>query len=84
MRLRIGATESLLLAAGLVGLLEQELVRVLTGGEISPNALISGICFAFVLIGAGVTVGRNFKNGPVEVEMKEPESERPTEEQGSP
>lgn len=76
MKLRIGATETLLLAVGLAGLLEQEIVRVVIG--ISPSTIISGICFAFVLIGAGVTVGRNFKIGPVEVAVKDHEEESPS------
>jgi hypothetical protein len=73
MKLRIGATETLLLAAGLLGLLEQEIVRVLLSKN--PSTVISGICFAFVLIGAGVTVSRNFKIGPVEVQMESTEEE---------
>ena len=64
MRLRFRTTESVLLAAGLIGLLEQEMVRVVF--RLDPSVLISGIAFALVLIGAGVTVGRNFKIGPVE------------------
>lgn len=68
MRLRIRSTELVLLVAGLAGLLEQEFVRVMF--QIEPSVLISGICFAFVLIGAGVTVGRNFRIGPVEVDMQ--------------
>lgn len=77
-RLRIGTTELSLLVAGLLGLLEQEFVRVVL--RIEPSTLISGICFAFVLIGAGVTVGRNFKVGPVEIALKTPpeeEAEKP-------
>lgn len=74
MRLRLGTTESVLLVAGIAGLLEQELVRVLL--RLSPSTVISGICFAFVLIGAGVTLSRNFTVGPVTVEMKDPPEER--------
>lgn len=73
MRLRIGTTELVLLVAGIGGLLEQELVRVVL--RIEPSTLISGICFAFVLIGAGVTVGRNFRIGPVEVNLKKDEED---------
>jgi len=71
MRLRVGATELVLLTAGLLGLLEQELVRVVL--RIEPSTVISGICFVFVLIGAGVTVGKNFRIGPVEVALRERE-----------
>lgn len=73
MKLRIGTTELVLLSAGLLGLLEQEAVRVLL--RIDPSTVISGICFAFVLIGAGVTVSRNFKIGPVEVAMRDREDD---------
>lgn len=74
MRLRLETTELILVATGVVGLIEQEAVRVIF--TINPNTLISGICFAFVLIGAGVTVGRNFKIGPLEIQLKE-KPERP-------
>ena len=73
MRLRFGTTEVILLAAGLVGLFEQEVVRVVL--SIEPSTIISGICFAFVLIGAGVTVGRNFKVGPVEIALRDQEDQ---------
>lgn len=73
MRLRIGSTESVLLVVGIAGLVEQEAFRVAL--TIQPSTLISGICFAFVLIGAGVTLGRNFKIGPVEIALREKESE---------
>jgi hypothetical protein len=71
MRLRIGTTEVVLFTAGLLGLLEQEAVRVAL--RIDPSTVISGICFAFVLLGAGFTVGRNFRIGPVEVALREKE-----------
>lgn len=75
MRLRFGTTESVLLVAGFLGLLEQEIVRV--GLGIDPSSILSGICFAFVLIGSGVTVSRNFKIGPVSVALEDEEPERP-------
>lgn len=87
MRLRFGTTDSVLLVAGLVGLFEQEVVRVLSAGRLEPNTLISGICFALIVIGAGVTVGRNFKIGPVEIDLGEKEqkpSTPPEDEQDSP
>ena len=71
MRLRIGSTELVLFVAGLLGLLEQEVVRVIL--DIDPSTIISGVCFAFVLLGAGFTLGRNFRIGPVEIELRDQE-----------
>lgn len=82
MRLRIGSTELVLFVTGLLGLMEQEVVRVLL--RIDPSTIISGVCFTFVLLGAGFTVGRNFRIGPIEVEMKEPQPKQPVDaDQGS-
>jgi hypothetical protein len=66
-----------LFTAGLLGLLEQEIVRVLL--HINPSTIISGICFAFVLLGAGFTLGRNFRIGPVEVELRDQEDQEATD-----
>lgn len=76
MRLRFGTADSVLLVAGFVGLVEQEAVRVIL--RLNPSGLISGICFALIIIGAGVTVGRNFKIGPVEIDLGDDKEEPPS------
>lgn len=60
-----------LLTAGLLGLVEQEMVRVLTAGKLQPNVIITGVALLLLLLGTGVVTMRSMKFGPFHLTVRQ-------------
>lgn len=70
-RLRLGVTELVFIFGGVSLLVEQEAVRVLSGGRLDPNILITGVSLILLLLGAGVITLRSMKIGPFHLTLRE-------------